>query len=82
MLGGLAQVYVIIIGGQAVPLTLFPGMVVTSSFFDGQVAAYIPSLPEFGLGLGGIAIAALIALIGFRNLSFLPANLADPESTP
>ena len=29
---------------------------------------------------GGIAIAALIALIGLRSLPFLPTVLADPES--
>jgi Ni/Fe-hydrogenase subunit HybB-like protein len=81
ILGGFAQLYVIVIGGQAVPLALFPGMEVTSSFFDGHVAAYAPSPPEFGLGFGGIAIAALIALIGLRILPFLPTNLADPEST-
>ena len=77
---GFAQIYVIIIGGQAVPLTLFPGMEVSSSFFDGAIDTYVPSRPEFGLGLGGIAIAAVVALIGLRNLPFLPENLTDPES--
>lgn len=81
VLGGFAQLYVVVIGGQAVLLILFPGMEVTSSFFDGQVAAYALSLPEFGLGLGGIAIAALITLIGLRSLPFLPAGLSDLEST-
>ena len=57
ILGGLAQMYVIIIGGQAYPLILFPGMEVESSFFDGVINAYTPSLPEILLGLGGTAIA-------------------------
>ncbi|CAA7620867.1 NrfD/PsrC family molybdoenzyme membrane anchor subunit [Magnetospirillum sp. UT-4] len=76
VLGGLAQVYVIIIGGQAWPLTLFPGMEVSSSFLDGQIAGYAPSLPEVVLGLGGFAIAMLIALIGMTFLRILPASLA------
>ncbi len=46
ILGGLAQMYVIIIGGQAYPLEIFPGKDVTSSFFDGVVNTYTPSLPE------------------------------------
>ena len=57
IIGGLAQMYVIIIGGQAYPLVLFPGMEESSSFFDGVVAEYTPSLPEILLGLGGVAIS-------------------------
>ena len=53
ILGGLAQLYVIIIGGQSIPLKLFPGMIESSSFLDGVTTLYRPSLPEFGLGLGG-----------------------------
>jgi molybdopterin-containing oxidoreductase family membrane subunit len=55
IIGGFAQVYVIVIGGQAYPLELFPGMEVSSSFNDGVIASYAPSLPEIGLGLGGVA---------------------------
>ena len=82
ILGGLAQVYVIVVGGQAYPLVLFPGMEVSSSFFDGVVNDYAPSLPEIGLGIGGMAIAALIVLVGARALKFLPASLADAEVDP
>lgn len=82
VLGGFIQVYVIVIGGQAYPLVLFPGLEVSSSFFDGQTATYVPSLPEIGLGLGGIAIAAVIALIGLRTLPFLPVTLADAAVDP
>ena len=80
--GGLAQVYVIIIGGQAYPLELFPGMDVSSSFFDGSVNAYSPTLAEIGLGIGGFAIAATIAMIGMRVLYFLPADLSDKTVNP
>jgi len=72
LLGGLAQIYVIIIGGQAYPLDLFPGMEVTSSFQDGQVARYTASLPEVLLGLSGISIAMLMAGIAVKLLPFLP----------
>jgi Ni/Fe-hydrogenase subunit HybB-like protein len=77
IVGGLAQVYVIIVGGQAWPLTLFPGMEVSSSFADGMVHSYAPSLAEVTLGLGGIAIALLIVVLGASFLRFLPASLAD-----
>lgn len=70
--GGLAQMYVIIIGGQAFPLNLFPGMEVTSSFQDGQVAAYRASLPEVLLGLSGLSLAVLVAGIAVKLLPFLP----------
>jgi molybdopterin-containing oxidoreductase family membrane subunit len=79
VLGGLAQVYVIIVGGQAYPLTLFPGMEVSSSFFDGQVNAYAPSLPEIVLGVGGFAVTLLIVTIVASFLPILPATLAHGE---
>ena len=72
LIGGLAQMYVIIIGGQAYPLNLFPGMEVTSSFQDGQVARYWPSAPEVLLGLGGLAVAMLATGIAVKLLPFLP----------
>jgi molybdopterin-containing oxidoreductase family membrane subunit len=56
---------------------MFPGWEVTSGFHDGAVASYTPSLPEFGLGLGGLALAGAIVLIGLKVLRFLPATLAD-----
>ncbi|NCF10469.1 MAG: molybdopterin oxidoreductase [Gammaproteobacteria bacterium] len=75
ILGGLATMYVTIIGGQSVPLELFPGMEISSSFFDGEVIHYAPSLPELGLGLGGGALALLVVLVGVRVLPFLPDAL-------
>ena len=82
ILGGMAQVYVIIIGGQAYPLVLFPGMEVSSSFMDGAVASYSPSWPEIGLGLGGVAFALLIVALGLKFLRFLPHSLADAAVDP
>ncbi|MDX2429233.1 MAG: polysulfide reductase NrfD [Xanthomonadales bacterium] len=82
ILGGFAQIYVIVIGGQAFPLNIFPGMEVSSSFHDGVVSAYAPSLPEIGLGLGGVALAGLIVLLGIKVLRFLPVSLADAAIDP
>ena len=82
ILGGFAQVYVIVIGGQAFPLNLFPGMEVSSGFHDGTVSAYAPSLPEIGLGLGGVALAGLVVLLGIKVLRFLPVSLADAAIDP
>jgi molybdopterin-containing oxidoreductase family membrane subunit len=74
LFGAFALLYVLIIGGQAFPLEIFPGKEVTSSFLDGQVAPYVPSAPEILLGLGGIGVAFLITTIGVRVLHFLPQD--------
>jgi molybdopterin-containing oxidoreductase family membrane subunit len=72
--GAFAWLYVFIIGGQAFPLEIFPGYEVTSSFRDGQIASYAPSLPEVLLGLGGVAAAFLIALVGVQVFDFMPED--------
>ena len=82
ILGGLAQMYVTIIGGQAFPMPLFPGKEVSSSFFDGVVASYTPSLPEFLLGIGGIGIALGMTVFAIKVLPFLPTSLADADVDP
>ena len=82
IVGGLAQMYVIIIGGQAYPLMMFPGKEVTSSFFDGGINSYTPSLPEVVLGIGGVAITLAAVVVGIRVLRFLPTSLADELVDP
>jgi molybdopterin-containing oxidoreductase family membrane subunit len=77
ILGGFAQMYVTIIGGQAFGLVLFPGYQVSSSFFDGVTASYSPSLPELLLGLGGIAVVGLIVMLALRVMGFLPERIDD-----
>ena len=72
--GSFALLYVFIIGGQAFPLSIFPGYEVSSSFGDGQIGQYNPSLPELLLGTGGLAIAYLITLIGTRVLNTIPRD--------
>jgi molybdopterin-containing oxidoreductase family membrane subunit len=79
ILGGLAQIYVLIIGGQAYPQLMFPGKEVSSSAFDGVVAAYAPSLPEVVLGVGGVALALALTAVALKVLPFLPRGLPDGE---
>lgn len=79
ILGGLAQLYVLIIGGQAYPQLMFPDKEVASSFFDGVVATYAPSLPEVMLGVGGTALALALITIAIKVLPFLPQSLADSD---
>jgi molybdopterin-containing oxidoreductase family membrane subunit len=82
VLGGLAQMYVTIIGGQAFPMPIFPGKLVTSSFYDGVVADYAPRLPEVLLGVGGVAIALALSVFAMKVLPFLPQSLADADVVP
>jgi molybdopterin-containing oxidoreductase family membrane subunit len=74
VLGAFAFLFVFIIGGQAFPLEIFPGHQVSSSFGDGAIAVYRPSLPELLLGLGGVGAAFLLTLVGVRVLDFLPRD--------
>jgi molybdopterin-containing oxidoreductase family membrane subunit len=78
IVGAFALLYVFIIGGQAFPLEIFPGFEAASSYRDGAVGSYAPSLPEVLLGLGGVAAAFLITLVGVQVLDFLPAESARP----
>ena len=82
ILGGLAQMYVIIIGGQAYPLEMFPGKEVSSSFFDGIVNAYTPTLAETLLGIGGFAVSLIIVAFAVKILRFMPVSLADEAVDP
>ena len=80
LIGGIAQIYVIVIGGQAFPLDLFPGMEISSSFQDGEIATYTPSLPEILLGISGISIAMLLSGMLMRIMPFLPKG--ETAETP
>ncbi len=74
ILGAFSLLYVFIIGGQAYPLNIFPGYQVSSTFADGQISVYHPSLYEFLLGFGGLAIAFIITTAGVRVLNFMPQD--------
>ncbi len=83
ILGGMAAMYTVIIAGQAYPMEIFPGMeVVSSTFFDGAVSQYSPSLPELLLGLGGVAMSLIMIALGIKVLGFLPATLEDSVADP
>ncbi len=82
IVGGFAKLYTILIAGQAYPLEIFPGYEVTSSFYDGVVNSYTPTLPEVLLGLGGFAMALFIVAFALKVLRFLPESLADSVADP
>lgn len=83
IIGGLAQVYGIIVGGQAFPMEIFPGKeVIESTFADGVIASYVPTLAETLLGLGGIAVALFLVAFCVKIMEFLPASLADKDADP
>jgi Ni/Fe-hydrogenase subunit HybB-like protein len=86
ILGGITTIYVIIIGGQAFPMAMFPAKTIIASGFhdgvNGLPLSYSPSLPEFLLGIGGIAVALLATLVAVRLLRFLPESLADEVADP
>ena len=74
VVGAFAFLYVFIIGGQAFPLEIFPGHEVSSSFGDGAIASYVPSMPEFLLGVGGLGAALLLTVVGVRAFDFMPQD--------
>ena len=82
IIGGMAKIYTILIAGQAYPLEIFPGYEVSSSFYDGVVNSYTPSLPEIMLGLGGMALTLFIVAFALKVLRFLPVSLADSAVDP
>jgi Ni/Fe-hydrogenase subunit HybB-like protein len=83
--GGFALVYVIVIGGQAYPLVIFPGYEVVSGF-EGAVNSaaygYSPSLWETLLGFMGVAMTLAITTVAFKALRFLPESLGDDTVDP
>jgi molybdopterin-containing oxidoreductase family membrane subunit len=85
-LGGLAQMYVTIVGAQAWPQPIFPGWQESSTFFDGEIHAYAPSAAEIALSLGGVALAAALIAVGLKVLCFLPdpctASSSPPPTSP
>jgi len=79
-LGGLAQMYVTIIGAQAWPQPIFPGWEESSAFFDGEIHPYTPSAPEVLLCVGGVALAAALIAVGLKVLRFIPDPCTDSSS--
>jgi molybdopterin-containing oxidoreductase family membrane subunit len=77
IIGGLSSMYTVIIGGQAYPLEIFPGYEVSSSFFDGVINDYTPSMYEIALGAGGVAVSLVLVAFVIKVLPFLPTSLVD-----
>lgn len=82
VIGGLSQMYVTIVGGQAFPMDMFPGKVVESIIGDGSIAEYSASLYEILLGLAGFAITIFLAIFAMNTIRILPASLADKDIDP
>ena len=82
IVGAVSQIYVILIGGQAYPLVLFPNADVSSAYFDGAINEYHPSIVELALGLGGVAVMLAMVTVGVKILRFLPESLADEVVDP
>ncbi|RUM78761.1 MAG: molybdopterin oxidoreductase [Candidatus Thioglobus sp.] len=80
LIGGVIQLYIIIVGGQAYPMEMFPGKVILEGY--GGIAAYTPSLPEIMLGIGGIAVALIAVTLLVKFLPFLPESLANEVADP
>ena len=74
IVGGLSFLYVFIIGGQTYPLDMFPGMEIKSTFFDGHIDNYVPSMPEILLSIGGFGVAFTLSLVAVRVLPFQPQD--------
>jgi len=75
IVGGFFAVAVIIIGGQAFPLNIFPDhTIIESTFFDNGIHGYTASIYEYGLGIGGTSLALIIILVLITNLKFIPSK--------
>lgn len=79
ILGGFAQLYVIIIGGQLYPLVLFPNAEVSSTYYDGTITQYSASFVELALGVGGMALSFILVFIAVNVLRIVPVSLSDPD---
>jgi molybdopterin-containing oxidoreductase family membrane subunit len=53
---------------------MFPGHVVSSTFYDGVVGTYTPSVWEWMLGLGGVGIAFVLTVVAVRMFKFMPQD--------
>ena len=83
LIGAMALLYVVIIGSQGTPQTLFPGKtVIESRFGDAGYSSYQPSVWEWGLGGGGVALALLLCLLLLRVFPLLPESQIRSNRAP
>lgn len=82
ILGGFIQIYVILIGGQSYPLVLFPNSETSSTYADGEFINYSATMPEYLLGIGGVALALALVVVGMKIFRLIPSSLADTITDP
>ena len=81
VVGGLSQLYGIIVGGQAAPLVIFPGKdIIEGALVAGEPSGYTASLPEVLLGVGGVAVSGLILVVAVRVLRVLPSRFGVEDA--
>ncbi len=76
IIGGFAQLYVLIISGQELPLQMFQGKDILIGWQLTEVA-YYPSIVEVLLGLGGVSLVFILLLLAMKILPFLPKELPN-----
>jgi len=78
ILGGLAQIYVIIIGGQAYRWS-FSRQGSRSRIFDGVIANLCAESAGSRIGRKRIALALVLTAVALKVLPLLPRSLADRD---
>ena len=78
--GGFATLYVFVVAAQVFPQQVLPGWQISSPYGDGSVASYIPTGPEWLLGLGGVAVALLVLLGGCLLFRIVPVRRSRSEA--
>jgi len=75
LVGAAFLLYAIIIGSQSTPQKLFSGKTVTSSSFgDAGFPQYLPSMWEWGFGVGGVSAALLLCVVVLRLFPLIPPS--------
>lgn len=72
--GVLGERMLFILPGQFLPIPIFPGYEITSSFGDGKVISYIPHLAEWTQFIGIFALLGLLYIMALRILPLLPVE--------
>jgi molybdopterin-containing oxidoreductase family membrane subunit len=70
--GVLGERILFVLPGQILPIPILPGYKLSSSFLDGQIVSYIPSIAEWVQFVGIFALIALAFIIGISILPLLP----------
>ncbi|MFT7673499.1 MAG: Ni/Fe-hydrogenase subunit HybB-like protein, partial [Gammaproteobacteria bacterium] len=74
VMGGLTQIFSIVIGAQAFKMRLVDGYEIIPNQFFGQVLNYVPTHWEWMLGSGGIALMLLLVIVQSRLFRLVPGD--------